>query len=369
MSEFHYVKYEYGEASIRKAIERDQLTDDDSALILEFVDELFALQGISLGRRNKLIYGLVFWRKFLPAFRDTTYANLTYAISLARVAKNPNGEKYKQNTLHDHILLIKRFFKWLIEKNVAHPTIIREGVNKIKQPSVKRVTKSPHDILTIKEIRLLIKNAGTPLYRAIICMLYEGGFRAKEIGTLTWDQVTIDQYGLAIRTDVKTDVMRYVRLVKSKKHLLAWKRVYPGEAGGGKYVFVDPKGNPLSHYHMLRQIRSIGRIAGIKRKISLHIFRHTRITHLVKRGIKEDVIKLMMWGNLKTEMFQTYAHLSPKDIDEVVIKMQGVGIKPLPKERPLAHKTCNECGEINPPTYKYCGKCGREINHFKNKLN
>lgn len=361
MSDFHYVKYEYGEASIRKAIERNQLTDEDSALILEFVDELFSLRGISLSRRNKLIYGLVFWRKFLPAFRDTTYTNLTHGISLARVAKSPGGEKYKQNTLHDHILLIKRFFYWLIDKSIAHPTITHEVVKKIKQPPVKRVTKSPRDILTMKEIRVLMKAAGTPLYRAVICMLYEGGFRAKEIGTLTWNQVTIDQYGLAIRTDVKTNAMRYIRLVKSKKHLLAWKRVYPGEASGDKYVFVDPEGNPLSHYHMLRQIRSIGRNAGIKRKISLHIFRHTRITHLVKKGIKDDIIKLMMWGNLKTEMFQTYAHLSPKDIDDIVIKMQGVGIKPLSKERPLAPKECSTCGEINPPMFKYCGKCGREL--------
>ncbi|MFA4825423.1 MAG: site-specific integrase [Methanoregula sp.] len=361
MSDFHYVKFEYGEASIRKAMERDQLTDEDTALIREFVDELFSLRGISLSRRNKLIYGLVFWRKFLPAFRETTYANLTHAISQVRVAKNRRGGKYKQNTLHDHIVLIKRFFRWLVEKKIAHPSITPEGLTRIKQPSVKRVTKSPDELLTMKEIRLLIKNAGTPLYRAVICMLYEGGFRAKEIGTLTWNQVTIDQYGLAIRTDVKTDITRYVRLVTSKKHLVAWKRVYPGKASGNNFVFVDSEGNPLSHYHMLRQIRIIGRNAGIKRKITLHIFRHTRITHLVKKGIKEDVIKLMMWGNLKTDMFQTYAHLSPKDIDEIVIKMQGVDIKPLPKERPLAPRLCKHCGEINSPTFNYCGKCGREL--------
>jgi hypothetical protein len=69
----------------------------------------------------------------------------------------------------------------------------------------------------------------------------------------------------------------------------------------------------------------------------------------------------MMWGNLKTDMFQTYAHLSPKDIDEIVIKMQGVDIKPLPKERPLAPKLCKYCWEINSPTFNYCGKCGREL--------
>jgi integrase len=192
MSDFHYVKFEYGDASIQKAIEKNQLTYEDSKLILEFVDELFALKGISLGRRNKLIFSLVFWRKFLPDYRETTFANLTHAISNVRVAKNQKGEKYKQNTLHDNIVLIKRFFKWLIENQYSHSSITFEGVAKITPPSVKRVTKSPKDILTMKEIRLLIKNAGTTQFRALICMIYEGGFRAKEIGTLTWNQITFD---------------------------------------------------------------------------------------------------------------------------------------------------------------------------------
>jgi len=361
MKDFHYGKVEYGSASIRKAIERHQLSDDDAGLILEFVNELFALNGISLNRKNKLIFSLVFWRKFLPEYRQSTFAELTDAISQVRVAKTERGMPYRQNTLHDHFILLKRFFIWLIENGYAHPSITLENIRRIKAPPVDRKTHSSEEILTEIEIKQLIKNAGSIQYRALISMLYEGGFRAKEIGTLAWNQVTSDQYGLAVRTDVKTGIKRYVRLIKCKKHFEAWKRAYPGDASGSNSVFLNADGNPLSHHVMLRQIRIIGQKAGITKKLTLHIFRHTRVTHLIKLGVREDVIKLMMWGSIKTEMLQTYDQISKNDIDEIVTKMEGVELKPINPERPLAPRRCQHCGDIVGPTFKYCGRCGEEM--------
>lgn len=361
MSDFHYGKIEYGTASIRKAIEKNQLTDNDAEVILEFVNELFALKGISLNRRNKLIFSLVFWRKFLPEYRHSTFADLTDAIARVRTAKTEKGDCYKQNTLHDHIVLIKRFFIWLIENKYAHPIISLDNVKRIKAPPVDRKTHSSDEILTEKEIQQLITNTGSIQYRALISMLYEGGFRAKEIGTLTWSQVTSDRYGLAVRTDVKTGIKRYIRLIKSKKYFDTWKRAYPGETSGNQPVFLNTDGNPLSHHVMLRQIRIIGQKAGIKKKVTLHIFRHTRVTHLIKMGVREDVIKLMMWGSTKTEMLQTYDQISEKDIDDIVTKMEGIELKPIPGERPLAARRCPNCGAIVGPTFRFCGKCGMKI--------
>ena len=54
---------------------------------------------------------------------------------------------------------------------------------------------------------------------------------------------------------------------------------------------------------------------GISHPITPHTFRHSRITPLIQEGVNESVIKLMMWGNLSTDMFRTYAHLTNADID------------------------------------------------------
>ncbi|AGB01367.1 site-specific integrase [Methanoregula formicica] len=361
MTDFHYGKAEYGDRSIQSAIERNELSENDAKIILEFVGELVALQGISLSRRNNLIFSLVFWRRFLPQYRDATMTDLVQAIGDARIAKNQRGEPYKQNTLHDHITLIKRFYTWLIENQYTHVSVTPAGIKRIKPPPVQRVTHSPDEILTKAEINKMVKTTKNPMYRAVVCMLYEGGFRAKEIGTLTWSQVSFDQYGLAVRTDLKTRIPRYIRLIKSKKYLNAWKRIYPGNPSGKNLVFLNNDGNPLSHNVLSRQVRIIGQQSGIMKKVTLHIFRHSRITHLIKMGVREDVIKLMMWGSTDTEMLQTYSHISNKDISEIVRQMEGIKLKPLTEDRTLAPRQCKYCWEINPPMFNYCGKCGREL--------
>ncbi len=50
---------------------------------------------------------------------------------------------------------------------------------------------------------------------------------------------------------------------------------------------------------------------GIAKKIAPHIFRHSRVTHLINQGMKESVIKLMMWGNLITDTFASLPPTSP----------------------------------------------------------
>jgi len=43
------------------------------------------------------------------------------------------------------------------------------------------------------------------------------------------------------------------------------------------------------------QLKRLAKRAGIERHITPHIFRHSRITHLIKENVSESVIKLMMW--------------------------------------------------------------------------
>jgi len=43
--------------------------------------------------------------------------------------------------------------------------------------------------------------------RALISVLYEGGFRIKEIGTLTWDQVSFKDNRVIINVNIKTGII------------------------------------------------------------------------------------------------------------------------------------------------------------------
>jgi len=55
------------------------------------------------------------------------------------------------------------------------------------------MTKVAADLLTPDEITGMVKACTRPMDRALIMMLYEGGFRIGEIGTMTWGDLTFDK--------------------------------------------------------------------------------------------------------------------------------------------------------------------------------
>jgi len=40
----------------------------------------------------------------------------------------------------------------------------------------------------------------------------------------------------------------------------------------------------------------------------------------MQQGYSESLIKLMIWGNINTNMFETYAHLTNTDIDNEIFR-------------------------------------------------
>jgi integrase/recombinase XerD len=63
--------------------------------------------------------------------------------------------------------------------------------------------------------------------RAIIMMLYEGGFRIGEIGMMKWGDLTFDKWGVIVNVNFKTNKPRYIRLVMAREYIATWKNDYP----------------------------------------------------------------------------------------------------------------------------------------------
>ena len=109
--EFHCIDRTYASTAVRKALTKGILTRDDADLINEFVTELQASRGITLIKVNKIVSHLINWR---PA----TTGDLFSAIAAIKEAKNQRGRPFKQNTLHDCVMFLKRFYLWLIENGI-----------------------------------------------------------------------------------------------------------------------------------------------------------------------------------------------------------------------------------------------------------
>jgi len=117
----------------------------------------------------------------------------------------------------------------------------------------------------------------------------------------------------------------------------------------------------MSYHAVSKQLRRLVERAGIEKHVTPHLFRHSRITHLIKEGVNESVIKLMMWGSVNTLQFKTYAHLTGTDIDNEILSRYGIKPDEEKGGKALVPRQCRKCQAINAPDSLYCPVCGASL--------
>lgn len=360
-SHFHKTTKEEGIRIMQSALESGRMTERDVARIREFLGELRSFKNISVARSNKIIASLISIRRFIGPFEENTIADLVAGIEAIKQGISKRGLPYKANTISDFVVIIKQFYVWLIEN--GYSGIPEAKLRKIKVPPRDTMTRVASDLLSPEEITAMVRACTRSSDRALVMLLYEGGFRIGEVCTLRWRNLTFDQYGVIVNINFKTMKPRYIRIIAAREYLAQTRADYPGTAEGEALVFLNNWGRPLTHESVVKRLRTIALRAGITRHFTPHIFRHSRITHLIREGLSESVIKLMMWGSVNTTQFTTYAHLTGGDIDAALLERYGIAKDdaaraPVKRFEPVL---CPHCRQINPPMSPFCALCGRSL--------
>jgi site-specific recombinase XerD len=353
--DFHGIRSTWGLNSITKATEQGRLTRDDADLILLYTAERQANRQISVGRVNKIIYHLVDWRRYIGEFRKNTLADLHKGVIGLQGAKL-KGKSYKRNTLHDKIEFLLQFNTWLAENQITSIPI--QGIQKIKAPPMDRITKTAEQILTRNEVLAMIAACQSSRDRAMVSILYEAGLRIIEIGTLSWGNVMLDEFGVRIRVCEKTGIPRTIRLTASKPYIVAWKNDYPYDPSGDALLFFTRQNNPLQYEGVAQHLKEIARRAGIQKKFTPHLMRHTRITHMIEEGVDDAIIKMFMWGTIRTTQLATYGHVTDEATDRRYLEQMGVPLNKRKAPKKYIPAACPKCGENNSPTARFCTICG-----------
>ena len=360
---FHQIKADYPERSFAKALSEGKISERDVMLIRSFIAEMQSSRNICTKRAYKITYTLVGWRRFIGPFDKNDMAALYAGIAALKTGKNKKGQDFMKNTIADHVIILKQFYLWLIDNDFA--AIPEKKLRALKAPKHETMTKVASDLLTTEEITAMVNASTRSLDRAIIMMLYEGGFRIGEIGAMKWGDLTFDKWGVIVNVNFKTGKPRYIRLVMAREALAKWKSDYPAKPlTNDMPVFITEHQTALTHGSVAMQLKRLATRAGIKKHITPHVFRHSRITHLIKENVSESVIKLMMWGSLTTNMFQTYAHLTGKDIDNEILRTYGITENEDGKgtsEIRMEPRQCPHCRHINGPVAEFCNACGRSL--------
>ena len=350
--------FEYGQRSIIRGLEEGRLTEDDADILREYVAERFTQ--ISPSRASKTSSLLVTSRRFFPRYMGATKTDFLTGFGRLRHAKKEDGEPYAHNSIVELLNVARMFFEWMVDR--GYVDITKDVIRSAKTPAFNMATKNEDDILDADEIVRLIDTAKSLRYKALIGVMYEAGLRASEAAALQWKDITFYEWGARIRTDGKTGKKRTVPIIMYRELLANWRSSYPGDPVGDAYVFLSNRGTPLKYNSVLRSVRNFARDAGIKRKIGLHTFRHSRITHVLRDGMQETLAKKAFWGNQSTPMIATYSHLVDEDLDAEFCRLAGVE---LPEEAQVNGAPepvqCPNCHLVMPPGSRFCSRCGMTL--------
>lgn len=215
---------------------------------------------------------------------------------------------------------IRAFYRFLkLENEIeSDPTELLES---------PRIGKHLPDVLTVEEINELIDSIDTgkdegQRDRAILETLYSCGLRVSELCNLHLSDLYLAEGFIRVKGKGRKE--RLVPISQTAiDELTAWFKDRDGLAikpGYEDSVFVSPRrGKALSRITVFHIIKEQARIAGIRKTISPHTFRHSFATHLLEGGANLRAIQEML-GHENIATTEVYMHLDRNRLREEILQ-------------------------------------------------
>lgn len=183
------------------------------------------------------------------------------------------------------------------------------------------------EVLTIDEIEQMLEmvdmsKAEGQRNRAILETLYSCGLRVSELVNLRIEECYFDQGFVRVigkgnkerlvpvSPQVVDEVNTYFQYDRLNLHI---------KKGHESFVFLNRRGAQLTRVMIFTLIRQYAALAGIKKTISPHTFRHSFATHLIEGGANLRAIQEML-GHESITTTEIYTHLDQRFLKEAILK-------------------------------------------------
>lgn len=161
-------------------------------------------------------------------------------------------------------------------------------------------------VLSKEEILSMIDHTNNIKHRCIVSLLYSSGLRRSEL--LHLKMTDIDSKRMVIKIEqAKGNKDRYTVL---NQRVLEDLRIYYRVYNPKVYLFEGPiSGKKYSHSSVLKIVVGAAERAGIGKRVSPHILRHSFATHLLESGVDLRYIQLLL-GHNSTKTTEIYTHVA-----------------------------------------------------------
>lgn len=213
---------------------------------------------------------------------------------------------------------IRLYLQKLIREDFSH-SYINQAINSIKfyyevvleMPNRFYSIERPRaeeklpQVLAKEEVLAIIENTNNIKHRCVVSLLYSAGLRRGEVLNLKPDDIDSKRMVIKVRSG-KGNKDRYTilseKLLKDlRKYFLEWRPK--------KHLFEGPKGDQYSAESVVKIVRVASKKAGIKKRVTPHMLRHSFATHLLENGTDLRYIQVLL-GHKSTKTTEIYTHVA-----------------------------------------------------------
>jgi len=219
-------------------------------------------------------------------------------------------------TIVRNLIAIRTFFRFLHQDGILE-------TNPVEDFESPKISKTLPEILTLKEVEGLLEqpNLQTPLGirdRAMLEVLYATGMRVSELTHLPIHQVNLE--GGYVILYGKGSKERIVPLgSEAMKWLINYLKMAREKLARGKEshsLFVNRSGKEITRQRVWKSLKEYGRKAGIRKRITPHLIRHSFASHLLERGADLRSVQMML-GHVDISTTQIYTHVTGERLKKI----------------------------------------------------
>lgn len=167
-------------------------------------------------------------------------------------------------------------------------------------------------VLSEEEVLAILESIPNLKHRSIIATIYSAGLRRSELINLRKQDVFFDRKIIFIRgakgKKDRTSVLADSLAIALKRYLDEYKPNY--------WLFEGVNRNQYSSTSIAKILHRGARKAGIEKKITPHMLRHSFATHLLEHGVDIRYIQTIL-GHGSSKTTEIYTHVSKKSLAQI----------------------------------------------------
>lgn len=219
----------------------------------------------------------------------------------------------KKNTQNYHLIAIRSFLKYMMKRDVSSLAPDRIELAKIKERSL--------DLISVSELNRLLSapDISTPKGlrdKAILELFFSTGLRLSELSSLDRD-IDLSKDEFSVRG--KGEKVRVVFLSDTAKSAI--RDYLKGRKDLDEPLFAQQsrngsKNNRLTPRSIERIVKFYAIKAGISKKVTPHVIRHSFATDLLSNGADIRSVQMML-GHANIATTQIYTHVTDAQLRDV----------------------------------------------------